>query len=204
MSRRSWLKGLFGSKSEEECYFFGIQLVIHAFGEDTLRARLAQVVNDPEGATEDVHAKRRYIKRIVALLLDQEPYWSQAFWDYKLDPEEAVAEFESWAAELSATTATEDEEVGHEVDGAYRLSNKKDYVAVTIIFNLSEAFPPAEIDDEMLFWRRETIANLIRGLLLINPESILADGVFVIPGTSEDGLSEEDLLSGWTHLRALT
>jgi hypothetical protein len=204
MSRRSWLKNLFGSKSEEECYFLGIQLVIHAFGEDTLRTRLAQVISDPEGEMEDVEAKRRYIKRIVALLLDQEAYWSQAFWDYKTDPEEAVAEFETWAAELSATTATEHEEVDQGVDGAYRLSSKKDYVAVTLIFNLNEPYPPAEIEDEMLFWRKETLTNLIRGLLLLNPESIMADGVFVVPGTSEDGLSEEDLLSGWSHLRALT
>ena len=45
----------------------------------------------------------------------------------------------------------------------------------------------------------------MRGLLLINPEAILADGVFVIPGNSEDGLSEEDLLTGgWSYLRVIT
>ena len=48
MSRRSWLKNLWGDDQPER-YFFGLQLVIHAFGEDTLRARFAAVIADPEG-----------------------------------------------------------------------------------------------------------------------------------------------------------
>ena len=62
-----------------------------------------------------------------------------------------------------------------------------------------------EIEDESLYWQTSTVGKLVRGLLLVNPETILADGVFVIPGSSEDGLSEEDLLlGGWSYLRVLT
>jgi hypothetical protein len=204
MTRRSWFENIFGSDGPE-VYFFGLQLVIHAFGEDKLRAQLAEVIADPDGSMEDTEAKRRYIKRVVALLLEQEAFWSQVFWDYKTNRSEAKAEFEAWAAELSASTATETEEMSGAVDGAHRVSNEKDYVAVTIILNLSEPFPPAEIDDESLYWQTQTISKLVRGLLLINPEAILADGVFVVPGSSEDGLSEEDLLTGgWSYLRVLT
>jgi hypothetical protein len=190
---------------EAESYFFGLQIVINAFGEDTLRARFSEVIADPDGELEDVEAKRRYIKRVVALLLDQEAYWSQVFWDYKTDRREAEAEFESWAAELSAGTATEHEEMGEEVDSAHRLSTDKDYIAVTIIMQLSEPYPPAAIDDESQYWTSATIGKLVRGLLLVNPEAILADGIFVVPGSPEDGLSEEDLLTGgWSYLRVLT
>jgi hypothetical protein len=204
MTRRSWLQNLLGGGGQE-VYFFGLQLLINAYGEDTLRARLAEVISDPDGALEDIEAKRRYIKRVVALLLDQEPYWSQAFWDYKTQRAQAEAEFESWAAELSANTATESEEMDGTVDGAFRLSNEKDYVAVTIILNLSEPFPPAEIRDESLYWQSGTIGKLVRGLLLVNPEAIIADGIFIIPGNSEDGLSDADLLTGgWSYLRVLT
>ena len=205
-TRRSWLKRASDMFiiDESGSYFFGLQIVIHAFGEDTLRARFAEVIANPDGAQEDVEAKRRYIKRVVALLLDQEAYWSQVFWDYKIDPQEAEAEFESWAAELSAGAATEQEELGQEVDGAERLSSDKDFVAVTIILHLSEPYPPAAIDDEAQYWTKTTILNLTRGLLLVNPESILADGVFVVPGSPDDGLSEEDLLTGgWSYLRVL-
>lgn len=204
MSRRSWFGSLMRGDQPDRI-FLGIQLVIHAFGEDTLRAKFAEVIADPDGTHEDVEAKRRYIKRVAALLLDQRPYWSQAFWDYKTDREEAEAEFESWASEISASSATVDEEIAEGVDGAYRLSNSKDYVAVTLIFLLSEAYPPAEIDDESQYWTGTTLDNLVKGLQYINPETLVADGVFVVPGTSEDGLSEQDLLTGgWSYLRVLT
>lgn len=208
-TRRSWLRNASQMfiYDEPKTYFFGLQIIINAFGEDTLRARFAEVISDPDGApeSEDVEAKRRYIKRVVALLLDQEAYWSEVFWDYKTDPKEAESEFESWAAELSASTATEHEEMGEAVDGATRLSSNKDYVAVTIIMLLSEPYPPAEIDDESQYWLTTTIGKLVRGLLLINPETIQADGVFVVPGSPEDGLSKEDLLAGgWSYLHVLT
>ena len=204
MTRRSWLQSILGG-DKGEGYFFGLQLLIHAFGKDELRARLAEVISDPDGALEDVEAKRRYIKRVVAVLLEQEPFWAWVFWDYKTDGAEAEAEFESWAAELSASTATESEEMAGAVDGAFRLSNEKDYVAITIILNLSAPFPPADISDEKLYWQTATVGKLVRGLLLINPETIHADGVFIIPGNSEDGLSDEDLLTGgWGYLSVLT
>lgn len=194
---------MFGFGDKKEDYFFGLQLVIRAFGEDTLRARLAQVIAAPESGLESVEAKRRYIKRIVGVLLEQEPYWSQVFWDYKTG-DEAAAEFDSWAAELSATTATEAEELDDKVDGAYRVSNAKDYVALTIILELNESFPPAEIEDENKWWTSATIGNLVRGLLRVNPETIIADGVFVVPGNANDGLSEGDLLTGgWSYLRVI-
>ncbi len=206
-TRRSWFKRAAETFiiDEPRAYFFGLQILIHAFGQDTLRARFAEVIEDPDGTREGVEAKRRYIKRVVALLLDQEPYWSQVFWDYMIDTKEAEAEFESWAAELSAGTATEHEELGQEVDGAERLSSDKDFVAVTIMMLLNEPYSPAAIDDESQYWTKTTISQLTRGLLLVNPESILADGVFVVPGSPEDGLSEEDLLTGgWSYLRVLT
>lgn len=188
----------------EQSYFVGLQVLIRAFGEDTIRARFANVIADPDGSLQDVEAKRRYLKRIVALLLEQEPYWSQGFWDYKTDHGEAMAEFDSWAAELSATTATEHEELDSEVDGMRRLSKKKDYICVTIILHLSEPYPPADVTNEALYWQRQTFRQLFNGLLYLNPEAILADGVFVVPGSPDDGLSEEDLLTGgWSYLQAI-
>ncbi len=203
MSRRSWFSKLF--TNQEEGYFVGIQLIIKAFGEDTLRRRLAAVIADPDGQMEGVEAKRRYLKRIVALLLEQEPYWTQAFWDYKTDAAESEEEFNSWATELAASTATVEEEMGTDVDGMRRLSMRKDYVAATIIMNLSVQFPPAEaVTDDAVAFRKETLRNLVNGLLYVDPETILADGVFVVPGNSEDGLSEEDLLTGgWEYLRII-
>lgn len=204
MSRRSWFSRMF--TTGDPVHFIGIQLIIKAFGEDTLRRRLSAVIADPDGQMQDVESKRRYIKRIVALLLEQEPYWTQAFWDYKTDPGESEEEFNSWATELAASTATVEEEMGDDVDGMRRLSMRKDYVSATIIMNLSVPFQPAEaVPDDVVAFRKETLRALVNGLLFIDPETILADGIFVVPGNSDDGLSEEDLLAGgWEYLRILT
>lgn len=208
MNRRSLFQNvanIFKSEEDHEAYFFGFQLLIHAFGSDDLRVRLAQVISDPDGELESTEAKRRYIKRVVAVLQEQQPFWSQAFWDYKTGRATAEAEFESWAAEVSAATATEGEELDDTHDLSQRLSTSKDYVAVTIMLLLNTPYPPAEIEDETKFWESRTIQNLVDGLLRINPETILADGIFVIPGNGEDGLSEQDLLTGgWSYLRVLT
>ncbi|WP_058865904.1 DUF1517 domain-containing protein [Chloracidobacterium thermophilum] len=202
MSRRSWFARLF--LKDEELYFFGVQLVIRAFGEDTLRRRLAAVVADPDGDLQDVAAKQRYLKRIVALLLEQEPYWTHTYWEY-VTGEEGQTMFEEWSAELSASSATEDEEVGDDVDQMRRLSNRKDYVAATILLLQSVPYPPGEaVTDERRYWQRETLRSLVNGILYVNPETILGDAVFVMPGSPEDGLSEEDLLTGgWSHLRVI-
>ncbi len=202
MSRRSWFARLF--LKDEEVFLFGIQLVIRAFGEDTLRRRLAAVVADPDGDLQDAAAKQRYLKRIVALLLEQEPYWTHAYWEY-VPGEEGRRMFEEWSAELAASSATEEEEVGQEVDHMRRLSNRKDYVAATILLLLSVPYAPGEaVTDERRYWQRETLRSLVNGILYVNPETILADAVFVMPGSAEDGLSEEDLLTGgWSHLRVV-
>ncbi|OYT69862.1 MAG: hypothetical protein CFK52_12700 [Chloracidobacterium sp. CP2_5A] len=202
MSRRSWFARLF--LKDDEVHLFGIQLVIRAFGEDTLRRRLATVVADPDGDLQDAAAKQRYLKRIVALLLEQEPYWTNAYWEY-VAGEEGQRMFEEWSAELSASSATEEEEVGHEVDRIRRLSNRKDYVAATVLLLLSVPYPPGEaVTDERRYWQRETLRSLVSGILYVNPETILADAVFIMPGSPEDGLSEEDLLTGgWSHLRVI-
>jgi hypothetical protein len=199
----SWFSKIFGGKSEVEPSFFGIQLLIKAFGEDTVRAKLANVINQTEENLEDAAAKRRYLKRIIAVLIEQEAFWSQTFWDYKVGSEAAAAEFDTWYSEIAASTATEHEEFG-QVDGAYRLSNKKDYVAITLIFQFATRFTAAEIEDESNYWKHQTIKELLNQLLLVNPENILADGVFIIPGSSEDGLSEEDIMTGgWSYLHII-
>ena len=51
-----------------DTYFFGLQIAIKCFGEDTLRARFAHVIEESRTADENVQEKRRFLKRFVALL----------------------------------------------------------------------------------------------------------------------------------------
>jgi hypothetical protein len=193
----------FGGTSDT--YFFGLQIAIKCFGEDTLRARFARVLE--EARTEDVDgaSKRRFIRRFLALLDDSQLFWSYGYWEYIDRANEANEEFNSWVAEIETGLATEDEELDAEVDEVRRTSNRKDYVVVTLAFLLDEPYGPAEaVANEDEAFLKETFAALVQGLTTIDPNTIQADAAYVVPGNEADGLSEDDLYGpGWAYLHLL-
>jgi hypothetical protein len=56
--------------------------------------------------------------------------------------------------------------------------------------------------DEEQYWEARTFYRLLNGLRSLDPRAIERDGIFVFPGTEQDGLSSFDLLSeeGWKYL----
>jgi hypothetical protein len=193
----------FGGPSDT--YFFGLQIAIKCFGEDTLRARFAHVLEESRTVDEGLQEKRRFIKRFTALLEESELFWAHGYWEYIDDPDEAAEEFATWVDEVESCLATEEEELAEEVDNIRRTSNRKDYVVVTLGFLLDEPYPPAEaVDNEDDAYLKETFVSLVRGLTRIDPATIQADAAYVVPGNEEDGLSEDDLYGpGWEYLRML-
>jgi hypothetical protein len=196
---RRWFSG------PSDTYFFGLQLAIKSFGEDTVRARFAQVLQDERQADADVQEKRRLLRRFVALLEENELFWTYGYWDYHDERESALAEFNSWASEIEGSMATEEEELDTQVDDLRRTSSRKDYVVVTLAFLLDQPYAPAEaIAHEDAYFLKETFSALVQGLTSIDPNAIQADGVYIVPGNAVDGLSEDDLLGpGWEYLRLL-
>jgi leucyl-tRNA synthetase len=196
---RRWFSG------PSDTYFFGLQIAIKSFGEDTVRARFAHVLEDEREADEDVQEKRRLLRRFVALLEENALFWTYGYWDYIDDREAAIAEFNSWANDIEGSMATEEEELGTQVDEVRRTSSRKDYVVVTLVFLLDQSYAPAEaITHEDANFLKETFSALVQGLTSIDPHAIQADGIYIRPGNAADGLSEDDLLGpGWEYLRLL-
>lgn len=188
-----------------DTYFFGLQIAIKCFGEDTLRTRFAHVLEDARTTDEDVHDKRRLLKRFAALLEESELFWAHGYWEYMDDPEEAAEEFNTWVDEIESCLATEEEELDNDIDNIRRTSNRKDYVVVTLAFLLDEPYPAAEaVTNEDDVYLKETFSALVQGLMRIDPRTIQADAAYVVPGNEEDGLSEDDLYGpGWEYLRML-
>ena len=141
----------------------------------------------------------------MALLEENELFWTYGYWDYLDDREAATTEFNSWANEIEGSMATEEEELGAQVDDVRRTSSRKDYVVVTLVFLLDQPYAPAEaITHEDAYFLKETFSALIQGLTSIDPGAIQADGAYIVPGNAADGLSEDDLLGpGWEYLRLL-
>jgi hypothetical protein len=221
--RRSFLGGR-GSQ-DDHALFFGMQLVIQIYGSDQLRARLARLIAT-EGESDGADEKRRFMKSVASLLIENQYAWEYGFWEYSADADEAIQSFNQWRNEIEASIATEPDEMGGEIDRLHRYSDQKEYLVVTLLMLIDNreepvsddvgdyefrptysqlALPfrqPCENFDESAYWRADTFAKLLERVRALDPRVIERDAIYVYPGTEQDGLSSYDLLSdeGWKYL----
>jgi uncharacterized membrane protein len=219
--RRSFLTGR--GEEEEHALFFGIQLVIQVFGGDELRSKLARLV-EAEDNTDSADEKRRFIKSVASLLIENQYAWEYGFWDYQSESESAISTFNQWMNEIEASMATEPEELGAETDRLHRYSDQKEYLIVSLMMLIDNREEPVADDvgdyrfrptyaqlansfrrlaeEQGENWDARTFERLLNGLRALDPRALERDGIFVFPGTEQDGLSSFDLLSeeGWKYL----
>lgn len=221
--RRSFLTGR--GQENEHALFFGIQLVIQIFGSDQLRSDLARLI-DAGDNTDSAGEKRRFIKSVASLMIENQYAWEYGFWEYYNDADTAISTFNQWYNEVEASMASEPDELGEEIDRLHRYSDQKEFLIVTLMMLLDNQdetvsddigdyrFRPTyrqlnqpfktmvENIEENENWDKKTFDRLLNGLRSLDPRSIERDGIYVYPGTSQDGLSSFDLLGeqGWKYL----
>ncbi|HWQ31659.1 MAG TPA: DUF1517 domain-containing protein [Blastocatellia bacterium] len=222
--RRAFLGGSVSNEGQF-AIFFGLQIAIQIFGSDQLRAQLARLIN-AEDDTDSAQEKRRFMKSVAALLQENQYAWEYGFWEYNNEAESAISSFNQWRNEIEASMATEAAELGSEVDRLHRFSDQKEFLIVTILMLLDNrdepvaddagdyAFRPtyaqlaapfrnvAEGFDESEMWTAATFARLLDAIRALDPRVIERDGIYVYPGTEQDGLSYADLVGdeGWKYL----
>lgn len=222
-SRRSFLSGR--KQENDHALFIGIQIVIQIFGSDELRAKLARLV-EAEDETDSAQEKRRFMKSVASLLIENQYAWEYGFWDFQGDADTAISNFNQWRNEIEASMATEADEMGSEIDRVHRFSDQKEFLIVTMLMLVDNREEPVTDDvgdyqfrptytqlaqpfrlmvsnlDESQYWRAATFNQLLHGISAIDPRAIERDGIYVYPGTSQDGLSSLDLIGdeGWKYL----
>lgn len=221
--RRSFLSG--GAAPNDHAIFIGIQVAIQIFGSDELRARVARLIQ-AEDETDDTNEKRRFLKSLAALLIENQYAWEYGFWDYYDQAETAISNFNQWKNEIESSMATEPEELGPEIDKLHRYSDQKEYLILTIIMLIDNREEPVtddvgdyqfrptyaqlakpfremvdQIDDDD-YWKAKTFTQLLDGVCALDPRAIERDGIYIYPGSAQDGISSYDLLSdeGWKYL----
>lgn len=209
-------RGFFGSIAsffegyDTNSVFFGLQIVINSFPGDTVVQQLRTFAGSGTVKLESESEKQTFYKNVVALLLENYAYWEYGYWDFIPRQDAAVEEFETWVSEIDASTATVEAELGEEIDGAFRLSNDKYYVVVTLAFlqtgslftrTLQEILETLPEDD---YYSRQTFQMLCQRINTIDFSHVERDAFFLVPGNNEDGLSWEDLRSGgWEYLHPI-
>lgn len=187
--------------------FFGIQVVVRNFVSDPLRRQLHDLIAQSQGE-QSLTDKRTFWKRVAAVLNEAVPAFELGYWD--LVSEKGDDEFESWSSEIEGSLATEAEELGAAPDEVNRISAEKRYVIVTLLFlvegDTNSDRTLAERCDipESEWFTRLTFGKLIATVPLLNFANVIADAVYMSPGSEEDGLSMEDLHGGgYEYLKML-
>ncbi len=212
MNRRGFfsnLKSVFKSRHEGDPFFFGLQCVVNIYGEDELRATLHNILS-AENYSESPIEKFQFYKRIASVLRQNVPFIDYGFWDYLTDPDDATDEFNSWVSEIQASMATEEEEMGEEIDEEFRLSAERCYVVVTMAFVLeysseqSSFISQVEGIEEDDYYSQIGFQKLIDAIPYIDFEYSLGDAVFIMPGNADDGFSWTDMRGeGWDYLQPI-
>src|SRR5712691_4017209 len=188
--------------------FFGIQVVVRNFVADPLRPQLHEIIARSP-SEQSLADKRAFWKRVAAVLNEAVPAFEMGYWDL-VRGDGAEEEFESWSSEIEGSLATEKEELGAAADEVSRISAEKRYIIVTLIF-LVEAGSNSDLTlgergdvPKSEYWTRLTFGRLIATVPLLNFANVVADAVYLAPGSNEDGFSMEDVHGGgYEYLKLL-
>lgn len=189
--------------------FFGLQIAVKAFFKDDYRQRLGAIIAD-SSAEQTLFEKRAFWKRVAAVVNEGMPVFELGYWDL-IRGGRAQEEFETWCSEIEGALASEREEMGDAADEVNRLSAAKDYVLFTAAVlvergSASDGTLGERCDlPESEYFTRTTMARLVAGLPLLNFANVQADAVYLMPGSEQDGFSQEDLFGGgYEYLKPLT
>lgn len=188
--------------------FFGIQIAIKNFFRDPLRKQLHKLIAT-NAHSQTLAAKRVFWKKFTAVVNEAMPVFERGHWDL-IRGAGAQSTFETWSAEIEGAAATELEELGGAADEANRTSSERNYVLVTLMFLVeAESNSDATLGQrcdirEDHYHTRQTFAHLVATVPLLNFAYVQADAVYLLPGSDEDGLSEDDLADeGYNYLKPL-
>jgi hypothetical protein len=189
--------------------FFGVQIAIKAFFKDPMRQQLAKIIAE-SSADQTLFEKRAFWKRLCAVVNEAMPVFELGYWDL-IRGDKAQVEFETWCSEIEGALASEQEELGARADEVNRLSANKDYILFTAAV-LAERGSNSDLTlgercevPEAEYYTRQTFARLMGSFPLLNFVNVQADAVYLMPGSEDDGFSQEDLFGGgYEYLKPLT
>lgn len=204
MDRRGFFSKLFDSVPN--VFFLGVQVVFASNAQEKIWEELLTAIRNHQN-TQSSGLKRAFYNDVVRKLLTNSFAFEYGYWDFIKKEKDANAEFDDWVADIEEAISTRDYEMTENEDDVNRLSVKKDYIAVTIVFLLSGTdrhepiFKQLNNIQEYQFNDRSTYELLLNQVKSIDFENCMGDGIFIMPGNENDGLSWEDIHGeGWDYL----
>ena len=144
-------------------------------------------------------------KRLVATLVEAEPFFEYGYFEYVTGVEAAQESFDQWVLDIEAAFAAEEEEIGEEIDGYRRISNSQRYIVVSALFLIEGAHPfHGQEMAQSEIYTRAGMGKLLDSINRLNFTRVMADATYLVPGSPEDGFSWSDFADeGWSYLVSL-
>jgi hypothetical protein len=190
---------------------FAIQVFLELESTTSLRGHLRNLIrSSPANLT---HQRKWTLWRGVSeALVEQEAGFVFGVWDYIEDEGRSRDEFDQW----TSGTVADARAVQAEVDAAlangspYRVGNPRSYMFVTILFLLERGSASdglvceaCRMPDQRM-WLRSTFKDLLVTAAQINPIHVREDAIYVRPGTTDLGVTDEEMLDpSYKYLRSL-
>ncbi len=158
-----------------------------------LHSELRRLVTEAQ-VNPTLQQKWLFYKEAISELLVGLPLFDRGCWDYFEDDAKARASYEQWVAGMVTEEGARSEPSG---DDPYRGSVR--YLTFTMAFLLVNGSPTdlavrrlCNVPEARL-WERQTFAQLLSGLGILNFASIMSDVAYLIPRDVGWGLTLEDL-----------
>ena len=167
MKRRSFFQRLLGREPVVDASFLAVQVVLAEYAIPNLRQQLHLLIDDPYATPGEETAEQRqtFYRRIVGLLGQCEPYFDYACVEYVPGRHDAHEAFREWVADIEASIAIEDTELGDDVDGMRRFTAEKRYIAVTILLVVGHGIEEGDaVDPEADALTRTEVGDLLRSV----------------------------------------
>lgn len=206
MSRRGFFQRLFGKKEAPGSHTYAaLQVVLDHDARPGIRDEIAGIIQSP--APESADDRRVFFKRLIGALGGCEPFFEYGYFE-SVRADDAYENFRLFVTDVENALATEEEELGDEIDGMHRFSAEKQFIVLSVAIWFEGGHKPfEEVGDDIVgpHYSRMGFGALMREFLRVDFDRVLADAAFLAPGNANDGFSREDLNSeGWEYLVPLS
>lgn len=187
--------------------FFGLQVLVRTTSRDPRRRALHDLL--AAARAQSLQHKRIFWQRLSGILAETTPTFERGHWDL-IRGGKAQAEFDVWSAEIEGAVANAGEERIPAPAHGHRPWAERQHLLLTAMFLVAEGsnadltlgercdLPEAEWLD------RSTFARLLATAPLLNFANVQSDAAYLVPGSAEHALSDDDILDGgYSHLKPL-
>jgi hypothetical protein len=149
--------------------------------------------------------KWRFYERVRQILVYELPHARSGCWDFFNDDERAKNDYDMWCNGMLTKEGARTSPSGRPQGDPFRGGEQARFMTVTLAWLMVQGLP-STVDlsttcniPENVLWHRQSFLRILERLGRVQFSAIKSDVFYVIPGSDDWGLTEQDLLQPKFH-----